>query len=78
MQGELSPKWYVWSRLLNILSQIGQANHFRLAAKVRSDYAIECYVEETKRLYSVLESRLSSHEWLAGNKYTVADIASFC
>jgi glutathione S-transferase len=26
----------------------------------------------------VLESRLSSHDWLAGNKYTIADIASFC
>jgi glutathione S-transferase len=25
----------------------------------------------------VLESRLSSHDWLAGTKYTIADIASF-
>jgi glutathione S-transferase len=57
---------------------IGQANHFRLSAKARSDYAIERYVAETKRLYSVLETRLSSHPWLAGEKYTIADIASFC
>jgi glutathione S-transferase len=63
---------------LLILFQTGQANHFRLAAKVRSNYAIERYVEESKRLYSVLESRVSSHDWLAGNKYTIADIASFC
>jgi glutathione S-transferase len=56
----------------------GQANHFRLVAKVHSSYAIERYVEETKRLYSVLESRLLSHDWLAGDKYTIADIASFC
>lgn len=46
-------------------------------AKVRSDYAIERYVNETKRLYSVLESRLSSHDWLAGDKYTLADIANY-
>lgn len=29
-------------------------------------------------MYSVLESRLSSHEYLVGNKYTIADIANFC
>ncbi|KAK9492226.1 glutathione S-transferase [Lipomyces doorenjongii] len=55
----------------------GQANHFVAMAKVRSDYAIERYVTETKRLYSVLESRLASHDWLAGDKYTLADIANF-
>ncbi|KAK9370261.1 glutathione S-transferase [Lipomyces kononenkoae] len=46
-------------------------------AKVRSDYAIERYLTETKRLYSVLESRLASHDWLAGDKYTLADIANY-
>lgn len=30
-------------------------------AKVKSEYGIERYVEETKRLYSVLESRLKDH-----------------
>ncbi|KAE9362639.1 glutathione S-transferase [Stipitochalara longipes BDJ] len=55
----------------------GQANHFRLAAKVRSDYAIDRYMQETKRLYSVLEVRLATQQWLAGTKYTIADIASF-
>jgi glutathione S-transferase len=57
--------------------QTGQANHFRFAATARSDYAIDRYVAETKRLYSVLETRLSSHPWLAGEKYTIADIATF-
>jgi glutathione S-transferase len=46
-------------------------------AKVRSDYGIERYVEETKRLFSVLESRLSKADWLVGDKYTIADIASY-
>ncbi|EKV07338.1 Glutathione S-transferase [Penicillium digitatum] len=55
----------------------GQANHFRLFANKRSDYAIKRYVDETKRLYSVLESRLKESPYLAGEKYTIADIASF-
>ncbi|CAI7612208.1 unnamed protein product [Penicillium palitans] len=55
----------------------GQANHFRLFANTRSDYAIQRYVNETRRLYSVLESRLKESPYLAGEKYTIADIASF-
>lgn len=56
----------------------GQANHFRAMAKVKSEYGIERYTEETKRLYSVLESRLKDHDWLVDNKYSLADIANFC
>lgn len=55
----------------------GQANHFRLFAGVRSDYGIKRYIDETKRLYSVLESRLQESPYLAGSKYTIADIANF-
>jgi glutathione S-transferase len=46
-------------------------------AKVRSDYGIERYIDETKRLFSVLEIRLSEADWLVGDKYTIADIASY-
>lgn len=42
-----------------------------------SEYGINRYVSETKRLYDVLESRLSQADWLAGDKYTIADIASY-
>lgn len=56
---------------------IGQANHFRVHAQVRSDYAIKRYLDETKRLYSVLESRLKESAYLVGEKYTIADIANF-
>ncbi|KAJ5683778.1 uncharacterized protein N7477_000123 [Penicillium maclennaniae] len=55
----------------------GQANHFRLFAGARSDYGIKRYIDETKRLYSVLESRLQESPYLAGSKYTIADIANF-
>jgi glutathione S-transferase len=46
-------------------------------APVYSEYGINRYLGETKRLFDVLESRLSKADWLAGDKYTLADIASF-
>jgi glutathione S-transferase len=46
-------------------------------AGARSDYGIKRYIDETKRLYSVLELRLSKADWLAGDKYTIADIANY-
>lgn len=56
----------------------GQANHFRLMAGARSDYGIKRYIDETKRLLGVLELQLSKTDYLVANKYSIADIASFC
>ena len=42
-----------------------------------SEYGINRYMNETKRLFDVLESRLAKADWLAGDKYTIADIASY-
>jgi glutathione S-transferase len=55
---------------------IGQAHHFNFMAPVRSDWGIERYNQETRRLYSVLNTRLQSSHFLAGEKFTIADIAS--
>lgn len=46
-------------------------------AGARSDYGIKRYMDETKRLFSVLEIRLSQADWLAGDKYTIADMANY-
>jgi glutathione S-transferase len=62
--------------LLTVVNK-GQAEHFRLFASTRSDYGIKRYIDETKRLYSVLDSRIRETGYLAGDKYTIADIASF-
>jgi len=58
----------------------GQANHFGRYAPEKIPYAINRYLEETKRLYSVLEIRLKDREYLAGpgkGKYSIADINGF-
>ncbi|KAL3429091.1 glutathione S-transferase [Aspergillus tetrazonus] len=56
---------------------MGQTEHFRIFASSRSDYGIKRYIDETKRLYSVLDSRLKESPYLAGPKYTIADIANY-
>jgi len=55
----------------------GQLAHFNIAAPEKIPYAINRYLEETKRLYGVLEIRLKDRDWLAGpgrGKYSIADI----
>jgi glutathione S-transferase len=58
------------------LPPIAQANHFVLFAGVKSEYSQKRYLDETKRLLDVLEMRLSETPYLAGDKYTIADICS--
>lgn len=55
----------------------GQANVFYRYAPEKIPFAIERYQNETMRLYGVLNSRLENHEFLAGDTYTIADIANF-
>lgn len=55
----------------------GQANHFVRYAPEKIEYGQQRYINETKRLYGVLEKRLSEQEWLAAGEYTIADIATF-
>ncbi len=55
----------------------GQFNHFNAYAPEKIPYAIERYTNEVKRLHSVLEKRLSQSTYLAGDEYSVADIATF-
>lgn len=54
----------------------GQANVFYRYAPDRIEYAIKRYQNETRRLYGVLDRRLSDVEYIAGD-YSIADIATF-
>jgi len=55
----------------------GQAHHFMRFAKEKVPYAIERYGKETRRLYGVMDKRLGESAFLAGDDYTIADIATF-
>ena len=55
----------------------GQYNHFAAYAPEKLPYAIERYGNEVKRLHRVLEKRLSTSAYLAGDEYSIADIATF-
>ena len=56
---------------------LGQAHHFRLYAPEQIEYAVKRYTNEARRLYGVIDKQLSQHAYLAGNEYTIADIATF-
>jgi glutathione S-transferase len=54
----------------------GQANVFYRYAAEKIDYAIARYRRETRRLYEVMDTRLSTVEFLAGD-FSIADIATW-
>ncbi|MFC0216953.1 GST-like protein [Pseudochelatococcus lubricantis] len=55
----------------------GGLGHFYAYAPVKIQYAIDRFAMETKRLLDVIDRRLAESEYLAGDEYTIADIASF-
>src|SRR6185295_13991461 len=55
---------------------IGQANVFFRYAPEQIPFAIDRYHRECRRLFEVLDKRLSSNEYLAGD-YSIADIANW-
>jgi GSH-dependent disulfide-bond oxidoreductase len=56
---------------------LGQNHHFRLYAPEKLEYAVNRYTNEAKRIYCVIDGRLSQHQYLAGSEYSIADIATF-
>jgi len=55
----------------------GQSNVFYRYAPEKIEYAIRRYQKETRRLYEVLDVRLKDKEYLAGDYYSIADIATY-
>jgi GST-like protein len=56
---------------------LGQAHHFRIYAPEKIDYAYDRYTNEAKRIYGVLDKQVQSRKFIAGNQYSIADIATF-
>jgi len=55
----------------------GGFGHFYAYAPVKIEYAIDRFAMETKRLLDVLDQRLAESKYVAGDAYTIADIAIF-
>jgi GST-like protein len=54
----------------------GQCHHFRNYAPEKIPYAIDRYVNETNRLYGVLDRQLAGRDYIADN-FSIADIATY-
>ena len=69
-------QWLMW-QMGGVGPMFGQANHFRAYAVEKIAYAIERYTNEANRLTGVLDRRLAETRFLAGDEYSIADIAVF-
>jgi len=67
-------EWVFW-QMSGLGPMFGQVGHFYRFAKEDVPYAKERYLTEAKRLLKVLETKLGQTEYVAGNEYTIADIA---
>ena len=69
-------QWLMW-QMGGIGPMFGQANHFRAYSVEKIAYAVDRYTNEANRLTSVMDKRLAAARYLAGDEYSVADIAVF-
>ena len=69
-------QWLMF-QMAGVGPMLGQAHHFRKYAPEPLEYAIDRYTKEAKRLYGVIDTRLGQSEYLGGNEYSLADIATY-
>lgn len=68
-------QWLFW-QVGGLGPMAGQNHHFVQYAPERIPYAVDRYVNETTRLYRVMNTRLADRPYLAGD-YSIADIACY-
>ena len=68
-------QWLFW-QMAGLGPMAGQNHHFGLYAPEKLPYAIDRYVNETNRLYGVLNKRLADRPFIAG-EYSIADVAAY-
>jgi len=68
-------KWLFW-QMGGLGPMAGQNFHFVHYAPEHLPYAINRYVDETARLFKVMDKQLADREYLAG-EYSIADMASY-
>ena len=68
-------EWLMW-QMGGLGPMLGQNHHFAQYAPEPIPYAIDRYVNETGRLYSVLDKRLAGRGFIADD-YSIADMAAY-
>ncbi|MCA1300416.1 glutathione S-transferase N-terminal domain-containing protein [Stappia indica] len=66
-------EWLMW-QMGGFGPMLGQNHHFRVYAPEKLPYAMDRYLNETHRLYGVLNKRLEGRDFVAGD-YSIADMA---
>lgn len=69
-------KWLYW-QVAGLGPMAGQNHHFSHYASEVIPYAIQRYRDETHRLYRILNRQLSDNPFVAGQEYSIADIAIY-
>ena len=69
-------EWLFW-QVGGLGPMAGQMAHFTRFAPEKIEYGIKRYTDETMRLLGVMNGRLALHDYLAGDFYSVADMASY-
>ena len=69
-------QWLFW-QMGGLGPMAGQNHHFVQYAPEKIQYAIDRYVNETNRLYGVLNRRLAERSFIAGEQYSIADMAIY-
>ena len=86
--GEKSGKFYnnkdrniinqwLMAQMGNVGPMIGQHHQFHYFNPGKSKFGEDKFFEQAKRIYGDLEERLSKEKYLAGEEYTIADIATW-
>ncbi len=77
LAGKYDALQWLMFQMASVGPMFGQVHHFLRAAPEPVPYAIERYSKEKDRLYGVMNKRLGESRYLAGDAYTIADIATY-
>ena len=57
----------------------GQVGYFQKfdGRHIQDKRPLQRYVDESKRLFGILDTRLDGRQWIMGDEYTIADVATF-
>ncbi|HEU0036074.1 MAG TPA: glutathione S-transferase N-terminal domain-containing protein [Kofleriaceae bacterium] len=69
-------QWLMF-QMAGIGPMMGQANVFYRYFPVKLEPAIQRYQNESRRLLAILDGQLARAPWIAGDEYSIADIATY-